>query len=426
MVAEAERAYEVDPSLKNQTIANQTREQLRKRQDALAKLVDENKDVLTRDLRREWAGDMPKVRVPKGSGRTLDQFLSDPEVVKQYRNAGLTKAETRRRIVENLKADGVNTRAFSQHTVAEQHDELGKVTSSQPAEEKRRRREAAFMEQIRRNAPESLEVPYTTPEALSAYGSTELASNVEPEAVRKLAQCVEDSMLSDDPARRNAARLVARSIDESRLRIIIEENAETSSYNANTKAITLNAKGKASARTVVHENAHLNDHQLDASYTAKKITQTGEELRSYTTPAGQYATLHYGEERAGRTLMRRIGKVNRRGETAAWRDLKRRLEARTDQQAMDAIHERRRALGLGLDDVHSLSDIIHAASGGRLHCRINYGHKVEYWSDSSRVLETWADYNAALVTNPMEAQLIRELFPAETAIMDEMLEVMAG
>ena len=64
MVAEAERAYEVDPSLKNQTIANQTREQLRKRQDALAKLVDENKDVLTRDLRREWAGDMPKIRVP--------------------------------------------------------------------------------------------------------------------------------------------------------------------------------------------------------------------------------------------------------------------------------------------------------------------------------------------------------------------------
>lgn len=423
-VAAAERAYEADPTLENQTTANQLREQLRRRQDALAKLVDENKDVLTRDLRREYAGDMPKVRVPKGSGRTLDQFLSDPEVVKQYRGAGLTKAETRRRIVENLKAEGVNTRAFSQHTSAEQHDKLGEVTSSQPAEEKRRRREAAAMEQIRRDAPESLEVPYTTPEALSVYGSTELTGNVEPEAVRKLAQGVEDSMLSDDPARRSAARLVARSIDEGRLTITIDEGAETSSYSTNTRAITLNGKGKASARTVVHENAHLSDHQLDATYTAKKITQDGEELRTYTTPAGQYATLHYGEQRAGKTLMRRIGKVNRRGETAAWRDLKRRLGARNDQEAMNAIRERRIAAGLEASEVHGLSDIINAASGGRWW--INYRHEPGYWSEHSRVLEAWADYCAALITNPKEAALIRELFPQETAIMDEILEVMAG
>jgi len=82
-LAAAERAYEADPSLKNQTAANQLRQQLRKRQDALAKLVDENKDVLTRDLRREYAGDMPKIRMPsiaeehkvvtgKGAGTRFD------------------------------------------------------------------------------------------------------------------------------------------------------------------------------------------------------------------------------------------------------------------------------------------------------------------------------------------------------------------
>ena len=40
------------------------------------------------------------------------------------------------------------------------------------------------------------------------------------------------------------------------------------------------------------------------------------------------------------------------------------------------------------------------------------------------MLEAWADYSAALVTNPREAVLIRELFPDETAIMEEMMEAM--
>ena len=323
-----------------------------------------------------------------------------------------------------MRAGNEPTRTFSHRTAQQQREELDKALSSQSREEKQRRRDAAAMELVRREQPESLGAPFTTEEARVVFGSTELSSNVEPATVREIAQHVEDSVLSNDPARTNAARLMTRSIDEGRLRIITDEEAGQSHYDHATRAITLNRKGKASARTVAHENAHLSDHQIDATYTARKITQAGEELRSYTTPAGQYATLHYGEERAGKTLMRRIGKANRRGETAAWRDLKRRLGATTDQQALSKVFERMEALGLEPSDAHNLSDIIHAASGGKM--RINYGHKQGYWNDSSRVLETWADYNASLVTNPKEAALIRELFPAETAIMDEMLEVMAG
>lgn len=418
----AEAAYDADPSLKNQTEVNKLRERLKAQNDRMKRLVSDNRDVLTRQPNRERAGDMPRNAAPRGTGVSLDDYLRSPEVAKRLKDAGVSRSEARRRIVGNMRAGDEPTRTFSHRTAQQQREELDKALSSQSREEKQRRRDAAAMELVRREQPESLGAPFTTEEARAVFGSTELSSNVEPATVREIAQHVEDSVLSNDPARTNAARLMARSIDEGRLRIIADEEAGQSHYDHATRAITLNRKGKASARTVAHENAHLSDHQIDATYTARKITQAGEELRDYTTPAGQYATLHYGEERAGKTLMRRIGKVNRKGETAAWRDLKRKLGVRTDQQAIESIHARRRALGL--DDVHSLSDIIHAASGG--HCRINYGHKVEYWSDSSRVLETWADYNAALVTSPMEAQLIRELFPAETAIMDEMLEVMAG
>ena len=49
-----------------------------------------------------------------------------------------------------------------------------------------------------------------------------------------------------------------------------------------------------------------------------------------------------------------------------------------------------------------------------------------YWNDTSRTIEVWADYSAALVVSGGEAELIRELFPDETAIMDAMMEVMVG
>lgn len=108
-VAAAERAYEADPTLKNQTTANQLREQLRKRQDALAKLVDENKDVLTRDLRREYAGDMPKVRMPsiaeehkvvlgKGTGTRFDvdrRAVNGRSYVEKFEHLSVPKRASR-------------------------------------------------------------------------------------------------------------------------------------------------------------------------------------------------------------------------------------------------------------------------------------------------------------------------------------------
>ena len=76
----------------------------------------------------------------------------------------------------------------------------------------------------------------------------------------------------------------------------------------------------------------------------------------------------------------------------------------------------------------SLADIVHASSNGKVdigagHYKDNNGGS--YWNDRTRVVETWADYFTALIANPDEAALILELFPMETAIMNEMLEVIA-
>ena len=119
-VAAAERAYEAKPTLKNQTTANQLREQLRKRQDALAKLVDENKDVLTRDLRREYAGDMPRVKVPEGSARSLADFIEQPSVAQQLESAGMGTARGRAMLTDAIREAGLAATDFPYLTARQQ------------------------------------------------------------------------------------------------------------------------------------------------------------------------------------------------------------------------------------------------------------------------------------------------------------------
>lgn len=126
-VAAAERAYEADPTLKNQTTANQLREQLRKRQDALAKLVDENKDVLTRDLRREYAGDMPRVKVPEGSARSMSEFLMRPSVSSKLESEGVTLSHGERALTDALESMGIKKADFKRLTPQQQEGAWGRV-----------------------------------------------------------------------------------------------------------------------------------------------------------------------------------------------------------------------------------------------------------------------------------------------------------
>lgn len=121
-VAAAERAYEADPTIKNQTTANQLREQLRRRQDALAKLVDENKDVLARDLRREYAGDMPRVKVPTGSARSVSEYLMQPSVAERIEADGVSLTKAKQAIAQEMRARELKPSEFPRLTQQQQVD----------------------------------------------------------------------------------------------------------------------------------------------------------------------------------------------------------------------------------------------------------------------------------------------------------------
>lgn len=64
-LAAALRCYEADPCERTQRAANELKARLKTQQDRLKAFVKKNEDVLVREPKREWAGDMPRVRVPR-------------------------------------------------------------------------------------------------------------------------------------------------------------------------------------------------------------------------------------------------------------------------------------------------------------------------------------------------------------------------
>ena len=115
----AEAAYEADPTLKRQAEASRVRESLKRQQERLAKLCDENKDVLKRQANREGPIDT-RGSAPKGSSRTVDEYLAQPSVASRMERAGASKTATKRELSKILKANDLSGRDFPSLTRAEQ------------------------------------------------------------------------------------------------------------------------------------------------------------------------------------------------------------------------------------------------------------------------------------------------------------------
>ena len=90
------KIYESDQTPANVAEVNQLKDALKARQTKLRDFIDEasargKAPVLQRSERREWAGDMPKVKVPPPARRTVQQALSTPSVEKRRNNQPQSK-----------------------------------------------------------------------------------------------------------------------------------------------------------------------------------------------------------------------------------------------------------------------------------------------------------------------------------------------
>lgn len=115
----AEVAYEAKPTLKNQAEANMARERLKRRQQAMRELCEQNKDVLKRQANREGPIDM-RGTAPRGSSRTVDEYLDQPSVASRMERTGASKTATKRELSKILKANDLSGRDFPSLTRAEQ------------------------------------------------------------------------------------------------------------------------------------------------------------------------------------------------------------------------------------------------------------------------------------------------------------------
>lgn len=124
----AEQLYKDNPTLENQAEAAKAKLKLQNKQAKMRELINDNPGVLQRSPRREWAGDMPKVKVPKASGRKIDDFLESKS--KQLSKAGISKTRMKSALSTELGELGLTTRDFSKLTAKDQVGLFEKVRNS--------------------------------------------------------------------------------------------------------------------------------------------------------------------------------------------------------------------------------------------------------------------------------------------------------
>lgn len=116
----AEEAYRAHPDLRTQTETNKVRDRLRRQEEAIQRLCDENKGVLTRQHVREWAGDMPRTTAPRGSGVTLDEFLHEDATADLLESKGIAMGAAGSTLRASLEDMGISVTAFAQLTASDQ------------------------------------------------------------------------------------------------------------------------------------------------------------------------------------------------------------------------------------------------------------------------------------------------------------------
>lgn len=83
----AEELYKADPSLENLGEVSRLKLKLRNQQGTMRKLIKENPRVLQRSPGREWAGDMPKVKLSAVSGQTKERAIKQANLIKRANQA---------------------------------------------------------------------------------------------------------------------------------------------------------------------------------------------------------------------------------------------------------------------------------------------------------------------------------------------------
>ncbi len=125
----AQAEYDADPTLANKANLLKAQKALRGRQESMRNLIDSanakckpGTHALSRNPRREWAGDMPKITKVSASQRSVSQFLDSKSVKSQMKSAGISKTRMRAEIASEMAKRGGTSKDFGALTAKEQQE----------------------------------------------------------------------------------------------------------------------------------------------------------------------------------------------------------------------------------------------------------------------------------------------------------------
>lgn len=118
-----------DASLANVAEVERLKAKLRGQQEGMRRYIDEangrgRAPVLQRSPRREWAGDMPRVRKTDASRRTMREFMASDGVRRALKARGVSESAAQRALSAELKRRGVPSTSFRYLSRSTQQDVL--------------------------------------------------------------------------------------------------------------------------------------------------------------------------------------------------------------------------------------------------------------------------------------------------------------
>lgn len=383
-LAGAQIIADKDASLANIAEVERLKAKLRGQQEGMRRYIDEangkgRAPVLQRSPRREWAGDMPKVRKTDASRRTMKEFMDGDGVKRAFKARGISKSAARKAISAELKAQGIDPKSWQHLSKANQQGIFKRAIAGLKGKVKPAKKQAP------RSATTSAKVMQG--KGIPKANATEIAAIADACQDADVRRAFDGALADLKPDSTTASRGQAY-------------------YSPRTQGITLNmddtAKGfatrrdKAPYQTFFHEYGHYIDHRNGQG-------------------------MQYASEIAG------LGVTAKKEVQTMLREIKKREGYGSVREAKEHLTREVIALYRSTPElIGGLSDIIHGATSGTCCDYALPAHRKSYWKGrwgaQSLATETFAHFFECSTANPQALETLKKYLPKTYDVFVSMMK----
>lgn len=373
-----------DASLANIAEVERLKSKLRGQQEGMRRYIDEangkgRAPVLQRSPRREWAGDMPRVRKTDASRRTIKEFMDGDGVKRALKARGISESAAQDALSAELKSQGIDPKNWQHLSKASQQSIFKRAIAGLKGTKKAVGKQAA-------------KKPASAASIMEGKGISKQSAS----AIASIA----DGCQNEDVRRAFSASLADLKLDST-----TATNGQAY-YSPRTQGITLNmddtAKGfatrrdKAPYQTFFHEYGHYIDHRN-----------------------GQGA--QYASEIAG------LGVTAKKEVQAMLHEIKKREGYGSVYEAKEHLTREVIALYRSTPElIGGLSDIIHGATSGTCCDYALPAHRKSYWKGrwgaQSLATETFAHFFECSTANPQALETLKKYLPKTYDVFMNMMK----